>query len=216
AVSFIFTYDCGATFTCSFSIEARVLPAGLNGARDLIQMKSLLASPSLHLFKRSLSIPESKQARDRPVTYRERHWRGQALSQAEQNTTNNDRVKETEKERESVQCHMERKNTGDCLSVSLCCERGAVSQACGNKPSFSPLSPTLSHSSSHPVYLYFTPGNGEVQQQESGEGGCEGQNQAAGPDPGQGALKPLTLTHRQGSGPTSQSQREKGLYQQGR
>lgn len=43
----------------------------------------------------------------------------------------------------------------------LCCKRGAVSQACGNKPSFSPLSPTLSHSS-HPVYLCFTPVNGDV------------------------------------------------------
>lgn len=43
----------------------------------------------------------------------------------------------------------------------LCCERRAMSQACGNKPSFSPLSPTLSHSS-HPVCLYFTPVGGEV------------------------------------------------------
>lgn len=43
----------------------------------------------------------------------------------------------------------------------LCCERGAMSQACGNKPSFSPLSPTLSHSS-HPVYLCFTPVDEEV------------------------------------------------------
>lgn len=43
----------------------------------------------------------------------------------------------------------------------LCCECRAMIQACGNKPSFSPLSPTLSHSS-HPVYLCFTPGDGEV------------------------------------------------------
>ena len=43
----------------------------------------------------------------------------------------------------------------------LCCKRGAVSQACGNEPSFSPLSPTLSHSS-HPVYLCLTPVDGEV------------------------------------------------------
>lgn len=41
----------------------------------------------------------------------------------------------------------------------LCCEPGAVSQACGNMSSFSPLSPTLSHSS-HPVCLYFTPVDG--------------------------------------------------------
>lgn len=41
----------------------------------------------------------------------------------------------------------------------LCYEPGAVSQACGNMSSFSPLSPTLSHSS-HPVCLYFTPVDG--------------------------------------------------------
>ncbi|AWP08118.1 Hypothetical protein SMAX5B_002888 [Scophthalmus maximus] len=39
--------------------------------------------------------------------------------------------------------------------------RMAMSQACGNKPSFSPLSPTLSHSS-HPVYLCLTTADGVV------------------------------------------------------
>ena len=39
---------------------------------------------------------------------------------------------------------------------------------------------------------------GLTQQPQSDGGGCEGQNQAARPDPGQGALKPLTLAHRQG------------------
>lgn len=41
----------------------------------------------------------------------------------------------------------------------LCYEPGAVSQACGNMSSFSPLSPTLSHSS-HPVCLDLTPVDG--------------------------------------------------------
>ncbi|KAM7414968.1 hypothetical protein PAMA_019673 [Pampus argenteus] len=61
------------------------------------------------------------------------------------------------------------------LCRGLCCEHGAMSQACGNKLSFSPLSPTLSHSS-HPVYFCFTPGDGEVSQsgntQSSPSSGC--------------------------------------------
>jgi len=43
----------------------------------------------------------------------------------------------------------------------LCWKGRAVSRACGNKPSSSPLSPTLSHSS-HPVCVCLTPGDGEV------------------------------------------------------